>query len=257
MEESTILELTNIKKYFGGIKALDDINITLKHNQILGLIGPNGAGKTTIFNLITGLYIPTSGDIKYEGENIAGKMPYMIANLGVSRTFQNIRLFGQQTVLNNVLIACQNQAQYSVMDSVFRIRAFRKQESELYAKSKELIQLVGLGDREDILAKNLPYGLQRRLEIARAMALNPKILLLDEPTAGMNEDESSQLVSLIREMQERFGLSIIMIDHHMDVIMDICADIYVLNFGRMIAHGTPKEIQKDSVVVDAYLGVDE
>lgn len=252
-----ILELKGLTKQFGGLTAVGSVDFNVKERSITGLIGPNGAGKTTIFNLITGVYKVSSGSILFNGKEITNKEPYQIADAGITRTFQNIRLFKKLTVFENVLIACQYNANYNILESVLKLPRFRKQEKQLKNQTEELLSIMGLLDRKDILANNLPYGLQRRLEIARALALNPKLLLLDEPAAGMNPDETDQLMKLISEIRDRFDLSVLIIEHHMDLVMGICEHIMVLNFGCKLAEGSPYEIQNNSKVIEAYLGAEE
>lgn len=251
-----ILELKNLTKTFGGLTAVGNVDFEVPKDGISGLIGPNGAGKTTIFNLITGVYKVTDGRIIFKGQDITNMEPYKIAGSGITRTFQNIRLFKKLTVYENVLTACHANANYSLLESVVRTIKCRKQEKELKEKADNLLEIMGLHDRKDLIANNLPYGLQRRLEIARALALNPELLLLDEPAAGMNPDETVQLMTLIAEIRDKFNLTVLIIDHHMDLIMGICEKIMVLNFGCKLAEGTPQEIQNNPKVVEAYLGVE-
>ena len=229
----------------------------IEEGEIFGLIGPNGAGKTTIFNLITGIYNITSGEVYFYDKKLENVKPFEIANMGITRTFQNIRLFKKLTAYDNVLTACHKLADYSLYDSVVRFGKFKPQEKLLNDRTQDLLKLMGLWEYRDVVASNLPYGLQRKLEIARALALEPKLLLLDEPAAGMNPEETIQLVELIKEIRDRFKLTVLIIEHHMDLIMGVCDRIFVLNFGTPLALGTPKEIQENKNVVEAYLGKEE
>ncbi len=253
----SVLSLNNLTKKFGGLTAVDNVTFNIEEGEIFGLIGPNGAGKTTIFNLITGIYSITSGEIFYYDKKIENLKPFQIANMGITRTFQNIRLFKKLTAYDNVLTACHKLADYNLFDSVIRFRKFKPQEKFINEKTAELLKLMGLWDYKDIVASNLPYGLQRKLEIARALALEPKLLLLDEPAAGMNPEETIQLMELIKEIRDGFKLTVLVIEHHMDLVMGVCDRIFVLNFGIPLALGTPKEIQEDKRVIEAYLGKEE
>jgi branched-chain amino acid transport system ATP-binding protein len=253
----SVLSLKKLTKKFGGLTAVDNVNFSIEEGEIFGLIGPNGAGKTTIFNLITAIYSVTEGEIYFYDKKLAGLKPFEIANMGITRTFQNIRLFKKLTVYDNVLTACHKLADYSLLNSVVRIGKYKNQEKLLNNKTEQLLKLMGLWEYKDIVASNLPYGLQRKLEIARALALEPKLLLLDEPAAGMNPEETLQLMELIKEIRNKFNLTVLIIEHHMDLIMGVCDRIFVLNFGIPLAIGTPKEIQEDKKVIEAYLGKEE
>ncbi|MCI8741524.1 MAG: ABC transporter ATP-binding protein [Lachnospiraceae bacterium] len=255
--QEIILKLEHVVKRFGGIAASNDINIDVPRGSIYGIIGPNGAGKTTLFNMITGVYDTTEGRILFNREKINGLPTHVIANKGIARTFQNIRLFGDLSVYSNLLTACQKNITYSLLDGVLRTRKCRSQELEMEAFCMELLDEAGLADVKDQKASNLPYGMQRRLEIARALATRPKLILLDEPAAGMNEEESDRLSRFIRGIRDRKKITVVIIDHHMDVIMAICDQITVLNFGTLLAAGSPDEIQSNPEVISAYLGVDE
>ncbi|MCR4397760.1 MAG: ABC transporter ATP-binding protein [Firmicutes bacterium] len=252
-----LFEIRNLTKTFGGLVAVDDFNCSIEHGELVGLIGPNGAGKTTVFNVVNGIYKPTAGRVLIDGHDITGKKPNVVAEFGIGRTFQNIRLFTNLTVEENVRIACHGRADYGLFHSLLHTPTCRRQDAHLTKIARELLDLMGLADRRDELAKNLPYGHQRRLEIARALALNPKMLLLDEPAAGMNPQESEDLCTLILKIRRDYDLTILLIEHHMDVVMDICERIYVLNFGKTIAVGDPASIQANREVVEAYLGEEE
>ncbi|MGQ7462823.1 ABC transporter ATP-binding protein [Streptococcus suis] len=249
-----LLEVKNLTKNFGGLTAVGDVTMELHEGELVGLIGPNGAGKTTLFNLLTGVYEPSEGTISLAGTVLNGKAPSKIASLGLGRTFQNIRLFKNMTVLENVLIGLGNHGKAEVLASFLRLPAFYKNEEELKNKAIELLKIFDLDGDVDTLAKNLPYGQQRRLEIVRALATEPKILFLDEPAAGMNPQETAELTQLIRKIKEEFGITIILIEHDMSLVMEVTERIYVLEYGRLIAHGTPEEIRNNKRVIEAYLG---
>jgi branched-chain amino acid transport system ATP-binding protein len=250
----SILELRAITKAFGGIMACRDVSFNIKKGHIMGLIGPNGAGKTTMFNLITGVYAPTGGSILFEGREIAGLRPDKVAAQGIARTFQNIRLFRNLSVLDNVCIAVDKQVHYSFVAALLRLPGVLKQEQEIRKQALTYLNEVGLADKADVRADSLPYGLQRKLEIARALALKPALLLLDEPAAGMNPEESLDLARLVRRIHQRYNLTILLIEHHMDVVMELCDSIVVLNFGLKLAEGSAEEIQNNPDVLKAYLG---
>jgi len=249
-----ILEINNVTKEFGGLTAVSDLNLNVFEGELIGIIGPNGAGKSTVFNLITGIYKPTRGTIKFKGQNISGMEPFKISKLGIARTFQNLRLFKNLTVLDNVKIANQTFAKYDIFSAILRNRQYKTQEREVEENALKLLNIVGLSEFINEKAGKLPYGFQRKLEIARALALKPSVLLLDEPAAGMNPDESLELMNFIGKIRKDFGLTIILIEHHMEVVMGICERILVLNFGKTIAEGTPEEIQNSPEVISSYLG---
>lgn len=249
-----LLEVKNLTKNFGGLTAVGDVTIELNEGELVGLIGPNGAGKTTLFNLLTGVYVPSEGTVTLDGVVLNGKTPYKIASLGLSRTFQNIRLFKNMTVLDNVLIGMGNKNNPHLFSSFLRLPKFYSNEDKLIKKAMELLTIFDLQNDADTLAKNLPYGQQRRLEIVRALATEPKILFLDEPAAGMNPQETAELTALIRQIKEEFGITIILIEHDMSLVMEVTERIYVLEYGRLIAHGTPDEIKNNKRVIEAYLG---
>lgn len=254
--ETFVLETKNLGISFGGLKAVQDVNLQVKKNQIYGLIGPNGAGKTTIFNMITGVYRPTSGAVFLNGEKLNGYSQEKINHKGVARTFQNIRLFNNMTVVRNVMVGLNNQLQYrcSLFESIFRLPRHFRAEREMRKRAKEILKIFDLEEDRNNLAYNLPYGKQRKLEIARALATNPKLLLLDEPAAGMNPNETEELMETIRSVRDTFDVTVLLIEHDMKFVSGLCDEITVLNFGTTLAHGTANEVLNDPEVVKAYIG---
>jgi branched-chain amino acid transport system ATP-binding protein len=250
----TLLEAKAVTIRFGGLTAVSEFSLSMDSPELVGLIGPNGAGKTTIFNMLTGEYRPTEGDISIEGQTILDMKPYDITALGVARTFQNIRLFKELTVLDNVKIGGHIHYKYSGTSAVLHTNRFHDTEEKAEEDAIELLRIFGLHSRAHYDARNLAYGDQRRLEIARALAARPKLLLLDEPAAGLNTGETIQLMDKIHEIRDRFGVAILLIEHNMELVMGICERIFVLNFGKTIAHGTPDEVRSNPVVIEAYLG---
>ena len=249
-----LLETKDLGIQFGGLRALDDVYLTVDEREIIGLIGPNGAGKTTVFNLLNGVYTPTKGAIRFCGKSIIGKKPYQINRLGIARTFQNIRLFKHMSVLDNIKVAMNQNMHYTVIESMFRLPRYWKEEARVTEKAKELLRIFDMEDTADQMAANLPYGQQRKLEILRAIASKPKVLLLDEPAAGMNPTETRELMETIRQIRDMFGVGILLIEHDMALVMGVCERIYVLDYGTLIASGTPEEIRSDERVIKAYLG---
>jgi len=250
----SLLKTTNLGISFGGLRAVDNVNIEIKEGELIGLIGPNGAGKTTIFNLLTGVYKPTDGDISINGTSVNKKTTPQIVTLGVARTFQNIRLFKNLSVLDNVKLALNNSMSYSTLSAVLRLPKYWREERIATDTALDLLDIFDMAEMANITAGNLSYGQQRKLEIARALATSPKLLLLDEPAAGMNPNETKELMNTIRFIRDKFKISILLIEHDMDLVMGICERLYVLNFGRIIASGLPEEIQNNKEVITAYLG---
>jgi branched-chain amino acid transport system ATP-binding protein len=249
-----MLKIENLSKSFGGLRATDGFSLELGRNEIHGIIGPNGAGKTTIFNLITGIYQPDAGRITLGGAEVTGLRSDVLCRRGISRTFQNIRLFKQMTVWDNILTAFHGRIGYGFWDAVFHLPRFKERERQIAREGLEFLERFGLAERRFELADNLPYGEQRRLEIARALATNPRILLLDEPAAGMNPTEVEGLIGLIRDIHRDFDLSILLIEHHMPVVLKLCGEVQVMDFGRTIAAGDPHTVTSDPLVIKAYLG---
>jgi branched-chain amino acid transport system ATP-binding protein len=252
--QTEVLRTDGLTKYFGGLCAVRDFDIQVPQGALHGLIGPNGAGKTTVFNMVTGLYASSEGDVRFLDQSVVDLEPHQITQLGIARTFQNIRIFPNLTVLDNVCVAYHPHAGYSMLDAVLRSRRFEQRERALVERAQDFLAVFGLADLQDEIASSLPYGQQRRLEIARALAAEPKLLLLDEPAAGMNPQETVELMDLIHFIRDRFDLTILLIEHQMRVVMGICEWITVMDFGQVIARGTPRDIQTNGEVIEAYLG---
>ena len=249
-----MLDVKNLSISFGGLKAVDDFSITIEKGQLYGLIGPNGAGKTTIFNLLTGVYKPDGGRILLDGKDITGHKAIQINQAGIARTFQNIRLFKELSVLDNVKVGLHNHHKYSTLSGILRLPSYYKVEKEMDERAMELLKVFDLDKEADTLAGNLPYGKQRKLEIARALATNPKLLLLDEPAAGMNPNETQELMDTIRFVQKHFGMTILLIEHDMKLVSGICEELTVLNFGQVLREGATSDVLHDPEVIKAYLG---
>lgn len=249
-----MLECKNLGIQFGGLKAVDSFNLNIEKGMLYGLIGPNGAGKTTVFNLLTGVYKPTTGTIRLDGKLINGKTPTQINNAGIARTFQNIRLFSNMSVLDNVKVALHEKVKYPLLASMTHMFSFNKKEKEMDELATDILKVFSLDDKSDTLSGNLPYGEQRKLEIARALATSPSLLLLDEPAAGMNPNETEELMETIRQIRDRYNLTILLIEHDMKLVAGICEKLSVLNFGTELASGTPSEVLNNPEVITAYLG---
>ncbi|MDO5123467.1 MAG: ABC transporter ATP-binding protein [Eubacteriales bacterium] len=251
-----VLKTENLGISFGGLKAVQNLNLEIKKGQLYGLVGPNGAGKTTVFNMITGVYKPTTGKFWLDGEELTGKSQETINHKGIARTFQNIRLFNNMSVIRNVLVGLHNQPEYKcgVFASIFRLPSYFKTEKAMRARAKEILRIVGLEEERNNLSCNLPYGKQRKLEIARALATNPKLLCLDEPAAGMNPHETDDLMKIVRHIRDEYGITILLIEHDMKFVSGVCDEITVLNFGTVLSQGTPEVALNDPEVIKAYIG---
>ena len=253
-EKKHLLDMQDVSIVFGGLRAVSNVNLYIDEGELIGLIGPNGAGKTTAFNMITGVYTPTEGKIYFDGKPVNGKKSYQVTQMGVARTFQNIRLFSELSVLDNVKIAFNMHINYSLPQAIFRVKQYFSEEDTVTREALELLKLFHLDAHANDLAKNLPYGAQRRLEIARGLATKPKLLLLDEPAAGMNPQETKELMEMIQWLRDNFKIAILLIEHDMGLVMGVCERLYVLEYGFCIATGTPEEIKQNKAVIKAYLG---
>ncbi|MCH1981212.1 ABC transporter ATP-binding protein [Ruminococcus sp. OA3] len=253
---SSVLKVTGVTQKFGGLKALSNINMQIEPGEIVGIIGPNGAGKTTLFNIVTGIYTPTEGRVELDGEDITGVKPYLIARRGFGRTFQNIRLFAKLSAMDNVILGMHGHTKVNLADAIFHTPKKRREEEACSRRAEEYLKLMNLWDDRFALASSLPYGKQRRLEIARALATNPKLLLLDEPAAGMNEQETEELLHMVRELRD-LGYTILLIEHDMKFVMNVCERIYVLNYGELLAEGDPTAVRNNPMVIEAYLGKED
>ncbi len=249
-----MLDVENLTIKFGGLTAVDNFNLKINHNELVGLIGPNGAGKTTIFNLLTGVYKPTTGQIVLNGQSVSRKTPDQIVQIGSSRTFQNIRLFKDLTVIDNIKVAYHNHLKYNFFQAILKTKKFREEEARAEKIAYELLDVFHMSEDAHTLSKNLPYGKQRKLEILRALATKPTVILLDEPAAGMNDHETEELMKTISFIKDNFDLSVLLIEHDMKLVMGICERIVVMDYGKQIAHGTPEEIKQNKAVIKAYLG---
>ena len=248
-----LLEVSNLGIAFGGLQAVSQLDLSIEKGHLYGLIGPNGAGKTTVFNMLTGVYRPTEGNIVLDGKDITGRSPEAISKAGIARTFQNIRLFNEMSVLDNVKVALHNQVRYSMVTGILRLPSFREKEHEMNRQAHKLLQIFDLDGQANLKASQLPYGKQRKLEIARALGTNPKLLLLDEPAAGMNPNETEELMQTVRSVRDQFGIAILLIEHDMNFVMGICEEITVLDYGRVIARGDGQSIRNNPKVIAAYL----